>query len=58
MKIIDKAEADELIRPLGLKVGEWNQIEYLHVDGLHCYKYIPNKSAIDIYVLVERLLNN
>lgn len=57
MKIIDKAEANELINPLGLKIGEWNQIESLHVDGLHCYKYIPSKNAIDIYFLVGKLLN-
>lgn len=56
MKIIDKAEVNKLLHPLGLKIGEWNQIESLHVDGLHCYKYIPGKNAVNIYVLVRKLL--
>ena len=58
MKVLSKTEANELLRPLELKIGEWNELAELSSDrGVSYRLHKPLREARHLYVLADHLLD-
>jgi hypothetical protein len=57
MEAIDRAKANELLAPLGMNVGSWNELSSLpSVPATH-RAYSPPTDAMELYVAANRLAN-
>ncbi|NIA67394.1 hypothetical protein HBA54_02190 [Pelagibius litoralis] len=57
MRILSQVEADELLRPLQLKIGEWNRLNDLASDDVPYKVYHPSRDTRELYVLAGYLLD-
>jgi hypothetical protein len=55
MQVIDRAEADRLLMPLGIKIGNWNELCSQPSVGVANTAYSPPSDAMDLYVAAFRL---
>ncbi|MEO3430520.1 hypothetical protein AAFN88_16800 [Pelagibius sp. CAU 1746] len=57
MRVLTQAEADSLLQPLDLKVGEWCELACLSSEVFPNKAYRPNPDARELYVLAGHLLD-
>lgn len=57
MEAIDTAKANELLAPLGMKVGSWNELSNLPSLKVTQRAYSPPADAMELYVAAHRLAN-
>lgn len=55
MRILPRSAVDLLLSPMGLKIGNWNELT--RVAGAESYKtYRPSPDALELYAFAQRLL--
>ena len=54
-KLLSRAGADQLLKPLGMKIGSWNQLTSLYPDTVMHLAYSPPSSAFELYIVAYRL---
>lgn len=57
MRVLSQIEADELLRPLRLKIGEWNELKKLTSDDVPHEVHHPSRDARELYVLAGYVLD-
>lgn len=58
MRILSTAEASELLLPLGLRIGNWNELADAFGAGIATHKaYAPPRDALQLYVAARRMLD-
>lgn len=57
MKVLSEMEANELLRPLELRIGEWNELADLSSDRTPYVSHRPSRDADHLYELAHHLLD-
>jgi len=57
MRMLSHIEVDELLRPLNLRIGEWNELNKLKSDDVPYKVYHPSRDARELYVLARCVLD-
>lgn len=55
MLVLDHQRAIELLAPLGLGIGGWNELRALRPEAAPHKSYSPPTEAIELYVVADRL---
>lgn len=55
MQMLSHAKADQLLMPLGMKIGGWNELTSVHSGAVTHRAYSPPSNALELYVVAYRL---
>lgn len=55
MQVIDSECAAQLLVPIGIRIGEWNELRPLLPSAISHRSYAPPAGALELYVMAYRL---